>query len=140
MSDLITESNKAQQSLYIEFMESIAESSKIRGWGKEYAIDDESKLKLLSFKPGGMTSLHYFPSCTKNLKVLSGSFIIEYPNSLSTAMMGIEHNQGDSFFVDYSTAYRIICIEPGVILETVDGDEDIQRVIAGDTQLIEGIN
>lgn len=143
MSKLLEQSNKAPTELCLDNIEIISENTFNKGWGKSYEIFEDvetlQSIKYLSFKSGGLTSMHYFPDAYKTFKVLSGKFILEYPNALNTNIMDIECEVGDKFTIEFAQAYRIVCIEEGIIQEFSNGDEtSIQRVFAGDTQKLEG--
>ena len=110
-----------------------------KGWGHEevFASTDKYCGKLLVFKTGGQSSMHFHLYKDETWRCLTGRFTVQMLDTDDAKMKTFNFIPGGRLHVASMVPHRIICHESGTILEvsTPDSAEDNYRIAPGDSQL-----
>ena len=111
-----------------------------KGWGHEFiwASTDEYCCKFMNFdKPSSKTSMHFHKVKDEQWYVQSGRFQVDWIDSTDGSTKFSNLEVGDTWHNKPLVPHRLVCIEPGTIIEvsTADSVEDNYRVIPGDSQM-----
>ena len=110
-----------------------------KGWGHEliWASTDQYCCKFLNFdRPAAKTSMHYHEHKDEQWYVQSGRFQVDWINLEDGSTKFCNLEVGDTWHNHAGTPHRLVCIEPGTVVEvsTADSVEDNYRIIPGDSQ------
>ena len=110
-----------------------------KGWGHEliWASTDQYCCKFLNFdRPAAKTSMHYHEHKDEQWYVQSGRFQVDWINLEDGSTKFCNLEVGDTWHNYAGTPHRLVCIEPGTVVEvsTADSVEDNYRIIPGDSQ------
>ena len=109
-----------------------------KGWGSEeiWITNDKYCSKFLHFNAGSMFSMHFHAEKIESWYVINGKFVVEWIDTTNAKIHQKTLRIGDTWHNDALVPHRLICLEPGTILEvsTPDSVEDNYRVMPGDSQ------
>jgi mannose-6-phosphate isomerase len=110
-----------------------------KGWGHEEIFADTPDYcgKLLCFKTLAASSLHLHRYKTETWRCLSGEFVIDRVDPVTTETATVAFRPGDVFHLPAMTIHRLSCLTEGVVIEvsTHDDENDNYRVSPGDSQI-----
>lgn len=110
----------------------------LKGWGHEliWCTNDKYCGKILSFKEGGMFSMHFHAQKDETWYVQSGVFEVRFINTGNASITKLTLRQGDVWHNPPLLPHQIVCLEAGDIIEvsTPDSVEDNYRVMPGNSQ------
>lgn len=109
-----------------------------KGWGHEEIIVNNDMYcgKIMHFKKGKYTSMHFHVKKTETFYVMSGEFDIELIDTGNATTSRIRLLKGDKYDIQPQKPHRIIANIDGKLLEisTHDDTLDSYRVIPGSSQ------
>ena len=110
-----------------------------KGWGHEFiwASTNQYCCKFLNFdRRAAKTSMHYHKHKDEQWYVQSGRFQVDWIETDTGATKFCNLDVGDTWHNPSGVPHRLICIEPGTVLEvsTADSVEDNYRIIPGSSQ------
>ncbi len=109
-----------------------------KGWGAEYIFASTDKYcgKLLNFKEGAISSMHFHAEKDETWYVFSGEFEVRYVMTKNAEVKSQILKGGDTWRNEPLEPHQLICIKAGTIIEvsTPDSVEDNYRVVPGDSQ------
>lgn len=109
-----------------------------KGWGSEeiWASTQEYCGKFMHFNAGCQFSMHFHKTKKETWYCLSGSFTVHIINTDTAEISILPFEKGSVLTNDTLVPHRLICIEPGTIIEvsTADDPNDNYRVMPGDSQ------
>lgn len=110
-----------------------------KGWGHEeiWASTDEYCGKMMHFKSGTKSSMHFHAVKDESWYIVSGNFKVVYINTKDASTHEKQLDPGDTWHNPPLMPHQLICINAGIIVEvsTKDTEEDNYRVSPGDSQL-----
>jgi mannose-6-phosphate isomerase-like protein (cupin superfamily) len=111
-----------------------------KGWGHEliWASTDEYCCKFLNFDmAGSRTSMHFHMNKDERWYVQSGRFQVEWIDVNDGSTKSSNLSIGDTWYNYPKLPHRLICIEPGTVVEvsTADSIDDNYRISPGDSQM-----
>jgi mannose-6-phosphate isomerase-like protein (cupin superfamily) len=110
----------------------------LKGWGKEVWIVNNSKYcgKLLIFRKGGTSSMHYHLEKQETWYVSKGSFLYKYIDTDTADVLEVVLSVGDIVTNLKGEPHQLIALEDSEIFEvsTEHYEEDSYRVFKGDSQ------
>lgn len=110
-----------------------------KGWGSELIFETNDLYcgKLLNFRKGMKSSMHFHVIKDEAWYVLSGKFILKMIDTVSADVYQHELVKGSSIRIKPLQPHQLICIEEGTIVEvsTADSIDDNYRIKHGDSQL-----
>ncbi len=109
-----------------------------KGWGREVVIHNDTLycMKLLQFKKGGTSSLHFHLLKTETWYINSGEFILKKINTDTADITESILKKGDTIVNNPGEPHQLIAITEGEVVEcsTQHFDSDSYRVQKGDSQ------
>lgn len=109
-----------------------------KGWGYEniFVTDDDYCGKILHFRKGKKSSMHFHLKKKETWYCLSGEFFIHLIDPDTADIKSISFSKGDVYTNLPGYSHQVECLFEGDILEvsTPDSVEDNYRVSRGDSQ------
>jgi quercetin dioxygenase-like cupin family protein len=110
-----------------------------KGWGQEVVFANSQQYcgKILVFKEGGTSSMHYHIQKQETWYVTKGKFLYKYIDTDTADVLEAELNVGDVVTNLRGEPHQLIALEENSVIFEVSTehiDEDSYRVFKGDSQ------